>query len=255
MAVESAGVDYSILNYHRHLLSWHTRHFYPFRRRLTSLEKDYLETCFRLAQSFAETSEDGYEHFSYYTYSHRVDGDQVNSSRMAYGSVTHPEEAFAAAAPVLAERGIAVPDEYGPDFRFYGLGWDLQEGQFKLYLRARDLTLLPPHLKELVAGYDLSAHRAEGLISYTYEGSQLAEKKVYLYPLDDKPEVAGVLGQARMVTSKRGEVPQYDLEEGADWSSKLNAAGQTILRKYRQLGEPLDTIAYQDPDHFTLYFP
>lgn len=244
----------ALLHYHRRLFQWHCRQFFRFRRHLSEAEKAYLEVCFELPDDYEEISETGYQHFSYYTYSHRVDGEKVNSSRLAYGSVIHPQPAMQAALPVLAERAIEPISD--PICRFYGLGWDIDAGQFKVYYRCPDMVRLPDSLHDLTAPYDLGNYRSEGLISFTYQGqNQLCERKVYLYPLDGSDLPSGASGQAAMLTDARGNVPQYDVEESASWEHRLNPTGQQILRLYRSLGEELDTIAYQDPDHFTLYFP
>ncbi|MBI3928992.1 MAG: hypothetical protein HY319_25845 [Armatimonadetes bacterium] len=248
----------SVLNYHRLLFHWHHRKFFKFRRHLTQKEKDYLEACFRLAESFEEVSDSGYAHFSYYSYSHRVNGDRVNSSRLAYGSVRRPREALAAALPVLEERGVSLPDflQGSPSSRFYGLGWDLLERQFKVYFRVRGLGELPAEVSGLLAGYSLDEYREEGLVSFTYTEDQLTERKVYLYPREGRTGLPrGVAREARMITDQRGDVPQYDVATPADWLERLNPAGKRIVNLYRERNETLDTIAYENPDRFTLYFP
>lgn len=239
----------SIVNYHRFLFQWHCRHFFRFRRYLTRAELDYLEACFQLASGFLEVSECGFERFSYYTYSHRVDGERVNSSRLAYGSVLHPAPALTAARPVLAEREIALPSFFleSDASRFYGLGWDVEEHQFKVYFRVVALPQLPADVAALIAGLPLEEHRPEGLVSFTYTRNQLSETKVYLYPRTDTV--------ARMVTNVRGEVTQHDVAADADWTQRLSPPGQRILRLYAERNESLDTIAFQDATHYTLYFP
>ncbi|MBT9587306.1 hypothetical protein IV102_28445 [bacterium] len=250
-------MSYQVLNYHRFLFQWHCRNFFRFRRYLSGAEKDYLETCFALAQGFEEVSESGYSHFSYYSYSHRVDGELVNSSRLAYGSVCHPGPAWQAARPVLAERSLTLPDFFvnNPVSNFYGLGWDLLERQFKVYFRVTQLTQLPAEVATLIGPRRLEDHREEGLVSYTYVDNQLSETKVYLYPRLSVELPEGVRGEAYMMTDRRGTVPQYDVASSASWIDKINPAGQGIVRLYQELDETLDTIAYTDPDHYTLYFP
>lgn len=237
----------SVVHYHRHLFQWHCRNFFKFRRHLSPCEKDYLESCFALADGYSEVSETGYSHFSYYSYSHRVAGTAVNSSRLAYGSVTRPAQAWEAAVPVLEERGVVVPEFFlrSDVSRFYGLGWDILERQFKVYFRVVKMAALPSELLGLAGS--LEGQREEGLVSYTYTDGALSESKVYLYPLDR-------VGEARMVTSERGTVLQHDLG-GANVTLDLNEEGVRILKTYRELGEPLDTIAWSDRDHFTVYFP
>lgn len=246
-----------VLNYHRMLFQWHCRKFFRFRRHLTPNEKDYLETCFRLADDYQETSESGYSHFSYYSYSHRIDGEKVNSSRLAYGSVNRPEEALTAALPVLRERAVLVDDFFlhDPLSKFYGLGWDIEEEQFKVYFRVTQLELLPCGVKALVSATSLQEHRPEGLISFTFVQHKLSETKVYLYPKANENLPEGALGEARMFSDRRGLVSQLDLSRPELWAQKLNPSGQRILALYGELNETLDTIAYQDSEHYTLYFP
>lgn len=246
-----------LLNYHRYLFQWHCRKFFRFRRYLSEAEKAYLEVCFSLAKEFREVSDSGYEHFSYYSYSHRVHGDKVNSSRLAYGSVAHPQPALEAARPVLRERSLAL-DAYfleSPHSKFYGLGWDILEEQFKVYFRVQPVQLLPDNLKHLLQDYDLEDHRDEGLVSFTYTRNQLSESKIYLYPKSSLNLPAGAQGQASMVSDQRGLVTQYDLSQPEQWAQRLSGPGRRILELYRELDEELDTIQYQDEENYTLYFP
>lgn len=246
-----------LLNYHRYLFQWHCRKFFRFRRHLSQAEKAYLEVCFGLARAFREVSETGYEHFSYYSYSHRVQGEQVNSSRLAYGSVANPEPALQAALPVIQERALKF-DEYFLDrahSKFYGLGWDILEEQFKVYFRILSVQTLPDSLTHLLQEYVLDDHRPEGLVSFTYTRNQLSESKVYLYPKSSLNLPPGAQGQASMVSDQRGLVKQYDLNQPEQWTARLNAPGQRILELYRELDEELDTIQYQDEANYTLYFP
>ena len=217
-------------------------------------EKDYLEACFRLPSGFKEISEGGYEHFSYYTYSHRVKGADVNSSRIAYGSVAHPDEAFESAKAVLEHRGLSLPVALTTNTKFYGLGWDVQDDQFKVYFRALDWTKLSPEFRNLAGSHSVDEHRPEALLSMTYRGKEIDERKLYLYP---KPEhlPEGVQGFARMMTDRRGEVAQEDLDPKQVDQHKFNDVGREIIRRYEEIGEPLDTVAYQSEDNFTLYFP
>lgn len=246
-----------LLSYHRALFQWHCRKFFRFRRHLSQLEKDYLEHCFALADSFREVSDSGYEHFSYYSYSHRVQGEQVNSSRLAYGSVLHPAAALQAALPVMKERQLQL-DAYfleSPQSKFYGLGWDVLENQFKVYFRVQPIQQLPNNLAHLLHGYEPQDHRDEGLVSFTYTQNQLSESKVYLYPKNSLNLPPGAQGQASMVSDRRGLVKQYDLSQPDQWAQRLSPPGQKIVQLYLELDEGLDTIQWEDEQNYTLYFP
>ena len=246
-----------LLSYHRALFQWHCRKFFRFRRHLTELEKAYLECCFALADSFDEVSESGYEHFSYYSYSHRVQGERVNSSRLAYGSVLHPADALRAALPVLEERQLQLEPYFleSPQSKFYGLGWDVLEAQFKVYFRVRPIEQLPQALLPLLHGYQLQDHRDEGLVSFTYTHNQLSESKIYLYPKSSLNLPPGAQGEASMVSDRRGLVKQYDLSQPEQWAQRLSPPGAKILQHYLELEEDLDTIQWEDEQNYTLYFP
>lgn len=247
-----------VSQYHRMLFRWHCRNFYPFRKSMSRAERDYLSACFEMLDDYREVSETGFDRFSSFSYSHRVQGDRVNSSRLAFGSVEHPEKAFEAATPVLDERGIELPDSFagGSELcRFGGIGWDFEDDQFKLYFRWLDLARLPQELASLVSDIDLSEHHPEGLVSFTYVKGQAAESKVYLYPKEGKELPEGVVGEAWMVTDKRGLVHQYDLYYPSNFTRNLNRVGMEIVDKYLKRGQTLDTINYEDENNFTLYFP
>lgn len=251
---ETDIMESTLRAYHRTLFQWHCRNFFNFRRHLSPIDKVYLESCFALAREWNEVSDGGYAHFSYYTYSHRVKGDSVNSSRIAYGSVSHPDQALEAALPVISHRGVRLPEGLAENNLFYGLGWDVEEGLFKAYFRTLDWRQLPAELADLVLDYNWNEHLPEALLSLTYAGNELFERKVYLYPKHSS-QTPGIRGQARMITDSRGEVLQDDLSPNGAIPYELNETGRQILKKYQEIGEPLDTIAYTTPDDFTLYFP
>ena len=170
--------------------------------------------------------------------------------------MSQPQQALAAALPVLRERSIQLSDFclHSPLAQFYGLGWDFAEEQFKIYFRVTQLSQLPPDLLLLLEGYALAEHSDEGLLSFTFIANLPSETKVYLYPRNaDLP--AGAQREARMLSDRRGMVAQYDVEKPAEWFDKINETGQNIVRLYHGINEELDTIAYQDRDHYTLYFP
>ena len=240
--------------YHRSLFRWHCQHFFDFQSAMSAKERKYLRKCWSLCENYQEVSEGGYRHFSYYTYSHRVKGDLVNSSRIAYGSVHHPHKAYQAARAVLAERGIDPPDSLTHRNKFYGLGWDFDKGHFKLYFRTLEWSRLHPEFLTLAKGHKPEEHRSEALLSITYVESEIRERKLYLYPLDHLlPN--GVQGFARMMTDRRGEISQEDLDPKKVEQHNYNQTGLKILEMYEEIGESLDTVAYQSEDEFTLYFP
>ncbi|MCA9781292.1 MAG: hypothetical protein KC800_31445 [Candidatus Eremiobacteraeota bacterium] len=244
----------SLSSYHAGLFRWHCLHFFDFESALSKEEQKYLRKCWSLCRSYQEVSDGGYRHFSYYSYSHRVKGDSVNSSRLAYGSVIHSTPAFRAAGRVLNHRGLSLPESLTHRNKFYGLGWDFEKEQFKVYFRTLNWQRLEPPFLDLAKGYRADEHRPEALISVTYTRKEVVESKLYLYPLDHLlPN--GVRGFARMITDRRGEVSQEDLDPKEVAAHQFNAKGREIIKAYEEIGESLDTVAYQSAEDFTLYFP
>ncbi|TNE48113.1 MAG: hypothetical protein EP343_17580 [Deltaproteobacteria bacterium] len=249
---------------HRRFFDWYCDSFYDLRSGLSETEWAYVQACFDIAEVFAEVAQDsGYDEYSYFTYSHRVKGNHVNSSRFAYGSVANPAETLEAALPVIQERNVPLDPYFveSPNSLFYGLGWDLEANQFKVYFRVLSLDDMPfPSLQELLeTAMEREQRRDEGLVSFTYVNNELYEEKVYVYP---QPEAAkyhdifpGTKGRAVMATSRRGNITQYDVSTTKLWRQKLNATGREIVDLYARRGYTLDTIAMTDQDNFTLYFP
>jgi hypothetical protein len=291
--MRSIGSLFQRLLFNWHLVEGNRVNFY---QRLLPSEQRYLELFFELY---------GYEHYNFnfglwygnrmssFTWSHRSRTSE-NSIRFACGT-TSQEEPFALfAMDVLKERAITLGEEFdsnNQEFSFYGLGWDLQESSFKVYIMFHGgIASLPKTYREMAeeklteVGIDLANVQvhSHGLISLTYnDGShdhavQLHEKKVYLYPtiasasrhhsnsaqakeriLDIQTDTTENV--AWLLASKRGFVPQYDtkmtLESIASWKEFLSHFGASLIDKYASINLHLETIAYQSRDKWTLYFP
>ncbi|MBI4817517.1 MAG: hypothetical protein HY791_14750 [Deltaproteobacteria bacterium] len=244
-----------LARYHVHLFEWHCRTFHPFDRHLTDAELEYLDASFALADKEDERPTTGYRHFSYYSYSHRVRGREVNSTRFAYGTLSKPDLLWPKAHTVIEDRRIelrrALPGF--ETFGFYGLGWDFLEGHFKVYFRVEDVDALSPAYRELMI--DPPPHRREGLVSATFVGTDLVERKVYFYPIEERESSERALRTVTMATSARGSISQLDVPGSEAWRNALNDEGRRIVDLYTSVGERLDTLALEGPDAFTLYFP
>ena len=243
--------------YHHKLFNWHSEHFFDFNKHLDYVTLRYLFACFDLPVAFIEITDLGSRHFSYFSYSHRVDQAHVNSSRLAFGSVRKPNDALIAARPVLEKRAIDVDNLLNahPGLSFYGIGVDVEEELFKLYVRCDDVNVFQNDQPDLYRAKP-KAVDPEGLFSLTFKNSDVVERKLYFYP----PVVTTVLPegskrQVVMATTERHAVNQWDVDDAMVWRSKLNAAAKSVLARYDDVGIQLDTIAYDDADHATLYFP
>jgi hypothetical protein len=244
------------------LWRFHSENFFDFEKALTASELRYIETCHdviawtRTNRFGAETSPFGYEHFSSFSYSHRVDGERANSSRIAFGSVTRPHRVRPAALEVIEERGVTVEPLYleHPASFFYGIGWDVEADEFKVYFRViHDQFALPSRHARLLDRVAVDI-RPEILVSFTFTGDRLTDEKVYAYPTARSDDAAD-LQVALMLSSARGLVEQVDVRDTSRWAGRLNETGRRIIGKYLAFGDALDTIAFQSRESYTLYFP
>jgi hypothetical protein len=243
--------------FHRTLFAWHCRMFHPFETALRRSELAFLEQCFSLCESDAEVEARGYGHLSFYSYSHRIHGDAVNSSRLAWGTVLYPDKLRDSARQVVVDRGLDVAPYFfeSSNSLFYGLGWDLAEQQFKVYFRVPDMLRLPQAELRALAARARARTGGAGLVSFTFVAGALHESKVYLYP---SPRSRATTHRTLMVTDRRGVVPQDDIvghEKHAAWVRRLSSPGRAIVQRYQSIGLTADTVAFEDRDRYTLYFP
>lgn len=247
-----------LARYHHDLFAWHCEKFFPFDRFLLASEHEYLTHCFQLADDYTEVADTGYRHYSYYSYSHRVKNTEVNSSRMAYGSVANPGEAWELVPNVLEARKVELPEGiwHKAPYTFYGLGWDILANHFKVYFRIQDWDKMDrPILRGLFQDANIPC-RPEGLVSFTFEDSLLIEEKAYLFPkLQEQAVFPGAGRRVLMLSSERGMIAQYDVSDTQAWLPRLNPQGQRIIEQYKDFDEELDTIAIKNANDFTIYFP
>ncbi len=243
--------------FHRDLFSWHCQTFFPFERYLLVCDRVYLEECFQRADDYVETTSQ-LRHYSYYSYCHRVKGVEVNSSRLSYGSIVHPEEVWQAAQPSLQIRGIQLPPHVvsNPSLIFYGLGWDFQAEHFKVYFRFEDGKQIPLASVQRILAEVSYADVSEGLLSLTYHKNGRLEEKVYFFPrLQEGVAVSTVAPRVLMLSSEHGMMSQYDALDLREWLPRLNPQGQRIVQSYQAYGEVLRTIYIKNANHFTIQYP
>jgi hypothetical protein len=253
----------------RELHAWHRRTFFDFDKHLNQLEKDYIAACVELMDA-REHKVDHNLFYSTVSYSHRVRGDKVNSSRVAYGSLRHRDRLRQPMERILRSRGIS-PEVMGNLPDAFGLGWDIEAGHLKVYIHLRSLAGIEDReAARLVRKVGETKVHDFGLVSYTFEGPRLSERKVYVALREPRPAQVRdypfrdlITHTNFMITDRRGIVPQVDLKSGElDGKRYLNAAGRKVCEAYqRAMGRELtardasvDTLAYQGPDELTLYF-
>lgn len=263
--------------HHHELFAWHSKHFYPFSQALTPGALAYLEACFGIAQQeVADVATDW--HKRRYAYSHRIDGAEVNSSRMAYGVRTHPHEAFAAALPLLQEAQLPHDSSLlsHPGLTFCGLGWNLRADLWRatfLFKTPKDLpealkiastptpptpqkaktpTTPTPH-KTSTPTPPSSTHDKEGVLCLTFAPDQNVHYT----------RIMGIAPIFCMIPSPREESEQpqrladfvHDDSLSPRWAGILPPHAQRILTRYQSIGQTPSTVIQHHPMDFTMYYP
>lgn len=241
--------------------TWYCRNFFDFNEALEPNEREYLFACYGLLKARGHPISGAFS-YSLATFSHRVKGTEVNSSRIYAASIDQRHVIRARLFEILRRRGVD-PSTMLHMQEAVALGWDIERGHVKVYF-------LIPNI-ERIADPDIAALRqvlrdlplySQGFGSYTVRDGKVSEKKIYVgvkerlpKPVKGYPFAKSIIHTTYMVTNKRGIVPQVDLEPLRDVSF-LNDTGRNIFKKYVDWNDAtLDTIAYIDRDRFALYFP
>ena len=248
-----------------YLFNWYCTHFYDFRAQLPSADLNFIEQTLDLEGNLWTYDVDAGNDFIYslITFSHRISGTHVNSTRVAMASIKNAAKLQPAIADVLDRNGVN-PDTL-PDFEHaIGLGWDQAEGHLKAYFYLPDITATQD--SDIASLIDLVGHEAYypmGLTSFTLKTDEpgLFEKKLYLGMQEripdhvrDYPFAEQIVHTNYMVTTRRGIVPQVDLSQPFN-TQQLTEPGRAIAAKYARLKESVDTVTYNDDKSYTLYFP
>ena len=241
-------IKYHFVNYNKNVYKWHCDNIYPFHTKLTKKETIYIEKCidlswWELLRPFYMRKDPFIKRLSYFTYSHRVVNEKVNSSRIAYGSVINPSIVYEFSKEILNERGIKSEIVPNNNIIFGGLGWDFEEKHFKTYFRFKNFKNLSLKYQKLMGNMENKCN--DGIISITYDTTGIVlEIKVYCYSKNENI--------AELKSKFRHDI-QKDCNGLEKWN--LNTNGNNILELYKKSGYKLDTITYKDKNNYTVYFP
>jgi len=190
------------------------------------------------------------------SFGHNVTSNQINSSRIYAGSYTQHKQLYAQLRQLLRHRGIRS-ENLSLDNRPVGLGWDVENDLFKLYVFFEDYRTIPD--AEIQQLSQLLAHRPtypQGIASWTWRGGhELYEKKLYLGLPDDTGMHAfgsAIKHTTAMLTTKRGIVPQLDVQ--TQTVLPMNKTARDLIAWYETKGVKLDTCSWKSPHQQALYF-
>lgn len=247
---------------------FYCQNYFNFDKNMTVLEKEFVKNRLMEPNGWWVKMSPSVE-LSTITYSQRIDGNKVNSSRIGCGSLVPKDDAQKMARDICKVRGInlaELKDQGSP----LGLAWDFEEDLFKVYFFEQNLKQQPdPSLKTLfsqITGYELHPF---GIRSYSFRGGKIVEKKIYA-PLNSANKIdqltkdKSLLSMRNkiqhinlMVTDQRGIVPQYDVKFGETLDANVfNTQGQKIIAELdHKLALKMDTLSYNNKDEFTFYYP
>ena len=88
------------------IYNWHCKNIYPFNKKLTDIEQKYIKKCIEVSycelfRPFYIINDPFIKRLSYFTYSHKVINNSINSSRIAYGTTIRPKSMYFYAKKVL----------------------------------------------------------------------------------------------------------------------------------------------------------
>ena len=189
--------------------------------------------------------------YSYVTFSHSVNDNKVNSSRLSIGTLYFPKSYFNIANKVIKGRNINIKSiENDKNLFFNGLGWDLMNDHFKIYYRYNDYNKLKKKFKKLYKNKNKFNYAKKGIISLTYKDNKLFETKLYLYENKNTNNET-----AYLFTSLRGAVIQHsNLDINTNFYDKINDTGKNIVYKYKKNNYLIDTINITNKDNFIIYY-
>ncbi len=236
---------------------WYCHHFFDFDQVFNVHEKRFSNLCMDLMDDWSYKMTPSV-YLSLMSYSHKVSPNHVNSTRLALGSLKYRHKIHRDLIKVIESKGINTHTISGLEFAC-GLGWDIDEDLFKIYMFYPVLDLISDSELKHLFNFPMKEGllNSFGLVSYTFKDTHLYEKKVYS-TLKDKTSFFISSKEPQnitwMMTNRRGVVQQLDVSNPFYYYGKVNVAGQRIMDLHKKQGFDLDSIVLKNKDEFTLYF-
>lgn len=102
---------------------------------VTELEYDFI---IKTVSLISEDDIYEHEHLSSYSYPISISGKSVNSSRFIFGTKTNPNLFQKNATKML--KSINIQESKPDGFQWYGIGWDIQNDEIKIYFLNKDFS-------------------------------------------------------------------------------------------------------------------
>lgn len=247
-----------IISKHYYLFNWYCDNFYDFKNVLSENELKYIYNIFNHSPiEVLNKTMDG-KRLSYITFSHIIKDDIINSSRFSIGSIMLPNLSLNYALDILKDRNIILPKYLlSDDYKFGGLGWDLDNDYFKVYFRCLNKNFFYIHkniylncrnkkiFKKIQNEYKSNKYWKEGILSFTYKNNKLYEKKIYVYPKYNKKYLT-----TYMLSNIRGIIKQNDINN-YNTNDKIE---KKLIEKYNNRNFKLDTVS-MSKEGKVFYFP
>ena len=226
----------------------------------------YLEHCFILATTEKDVPS-ALWNLSPYHYSHHIEGDEVYSGHIAYGSFAQPKALLQAAQPLFQhhdpdQQRTTLLRRYQETYNtaqtpvFCGLGWDLHNAIFSMYFwhrpqgtaESQDTSSLRWLQLSSRQGEDftLTLHDPQARLDQESKRKQLDKRQIFEVPKHTKPLASRL---------QQGLHAPYIDESLTAWRKRLPHHAQRILTLYEKKKQPLRTLELHTIGDFVLHYP
>lgn len=238
----------TIYNYYITKHNYYKKEYHKYNSNLTDSEKKYINICLILSPiqyiyGIINKIKGNYcDKLSFITYSHRINGENINNSSYVMGGYVLTDILEKYANNILEERFINIKKDINvknTEIIFYGLGFDFKENYIKIYYRFNNWNKLniDNNNKLNLLNKNNIFNNKPGLIGINYKNNIINEIKLYKLNTDIETELI----------SKNRYDKQINIKCENDINNllkKINKRGREIIEKNKKYNIYLDTYNY-----------
>lgn len=252
-----------IKKYFERLYKFMNTNYFSFEKRLNSSEKELISAWKLHLKEWGVNSSDVF--FEFFLFSHKLQNKKVNSSRFAMGHNQWTTELLALVNRALQSHGLSPLQADTAHDKFFGLGWDLELSQIKIYRLHTTAHIPDKHLAPLSLKHSGDLWETQRISAFTYQKGKLIKKKLIVplkemdWSLIEKKQNLDVYSAMKILDcGPNGEsLP-------VRWHFRLRsfflgqAAAQLhpiISSHFTEFDQLMDSVVYESPQEMTVYYP
>lgn len=244
--------------YVQRMLKWYDREFFPIRKSMSGLERDFFDEWLEHMTTWGLSLTPN-QMFPYFVFSHRCDGNHMDSSRLALGLSSWPAPLRQKARTVLKKRGAVLPKD--ADAGFFGLGWDFEKDEIKSYY-LHDLSRPPsdPEIQKWSLAHTEDIWMKPRMSAWTSHNGRLVKKKLIvpaaqLTPKSLPPNPAfDIVTVMKLIES--GEKVRWHYRLRSFFMPLVSDVSHRALSEHSQEFQQFaDSLIFEDKNHYTFYYP